>query len=97
MTSIRYLTVQEVIAIDLAMIQRYSPDEQIGVKDSGLLESAVLRPQSSAFGADAYPTIFEKAIALFQLLGQNQESVAIVRTHCFNMTDSLETIYERDG
>ncbi|AIQ44640.1 phage killer protein [Paenibacillus sp. FSL R7-0273] len=67
----RYLSVQEVIAINLAMIQRYSPGEQIGVKEPGLLESAVLRPQSSAFEEDAYPTIFEKAAALFESLGQN--------------------------
>ncbi|MBT2290418.1 type II toxin-antitoxin system death-on-curing family toxin [Paenibacillus albidus] len=71
MMSTRYLSVQEVIAINLAMIQRYSPGEQIGVKDPGLLESAIFRPQSSAFGDEAYPTIFEKAAALFESLGQN--------------------------
>jgi death-on-curing protein len=69
---VRYLTVQEAIAINVAMIQKYSPDEHIGVKDSGLLESAVIRPQSSAFGDEAYPSLFEKAAALFQSLGQNQ-------------------------
>ncbi|MBW4084079.1 type II toxin-antitoxin system death-on-curing family toxin [Paenibacillus sp. S150] len=67
----RYLSVQEVIAVNLAMIQRYSPGEQIGVKDAGLLDSAVFRPQFSAFGDEAYPTIFEKGAALFQSLGQN--------------------------
>ncbi|MCE3198197.1 type II toxin-antitoxin system death-on-curing family toxin [Paenibacillus sonchi] len=71
MMLIRYLSVQEAIAINLAMIQRYSPGEQIGVKDTGLLESAVFRPQSSAFGNEAYPTIHEKAAALFESLGQN--------------------------
>ncbi|WP_342423293.1 type II toxin-antitoxin system death-on-curing family toxin [Paenibacillus sp. FSL E2-0178] len=71
MNEIRYLTIQEVIAINVAMIQRYSTGEQIGVKNPGLLESAVLRSQSSAFGDDAYPTIFEKAAALFESLGQN--------------------------
>lgn len=71
MTSIRYLSVQEIIAINVAMIQRYSPGEHIGVKEPGLLESAVHRTQSSAFGEDAYPTIFEKAAALFESLGQN--------------------------
>lgn len=67
----RYLTVQEVIAINMAMIQKYSPGEQIGVKTSSLLESAVLRPMSSAFGEDAYPSIWDKAAALFESLGQN--------------------------
>lgn len=71
MTSTRYLSVQEVIAINVAMIQRYSPGEQIGVKEPGLLESAVHRPQQSILGKDAYPTIIEKASALFESLGQN--------------------------
>lgn len=71
MSLVRYLSIQEVIAINVAMIKRYSPGEQIGVKDSNLLESAVLRPQSSAFGDEAYPTVYEKAAAIFQSLGQN--------------------------
>lgn len=68
---IRYLTVQEVIAINVAVIQKYSPGEHIGIKDWGLLESAVFRPQSSAFSKEAYPSLFDKAAALFQSLGQN--------------------------
>ncbi len=71
MTTIQYLTVQEVIAVNVAMIQRYSPGEFIGVKSGDMLESAIHRPMSSAFGEDAYPTIFEKAAALFESLGQN--------------------------
>ncbi|RKN74973.1 type II toxin-antitoxin system death-on-curing family toxin [Paenibacillus ginsengarvi] len=71
MSKTRYLSVEEVIAINVAVIRRYSPGEHIGVKEAGLLESAILRPQSSAFGQDAYPTIFEKATALFESLGQN--------------------------
>jgi len=71
MKAVRYLSVQEVVAINVAMIQRYSPGEHIGVKEPGLLQSALLRPQSSAFEEDAYPTIFEKAAALFESLGQN--------------------------
>ncbi len=66
-----YLSIQEVIAINVAMIKRYSPGEQIGVKDSGLLESAIIRAQSSAFGNEAYPSIYEKSAAIFQSLGQN--------------------------
>lgn len=71
MDNIRYITIQEVIAINVAVIQKYSPGEHIGVKDGNLLESAVLRPQSSAFGDDAYKTIYNKAAALYELLGQN--------------------------
>lgn len=71
MNTIRYLTTQEAIAINIAVIQKYSPGEHIGVKGSHMLESAFLRPQSSAFEDDAYPTIFQKAAALFESLGQN--------------------------
>jgi death on curing protein len=71
MNSIRFLSVLEVIAINVAVIQKYSPGEQIGVKSQSLLESAVFRPQTSVFGEDAYPTIFEKAAALFESIGQN--------------------------
>lgn len=42
-----------------------------GVKNPALLQSVVHRPQSSAFGADAYQTTFEKAAALFKSLRQN--------------------------
>ncbi len=55
--SVRYLSAEEVITINVAVIQQYSPNEHIGVKDKGLLESAILRPRSSAFGREAYPSI----------------------------------------
>lgn len=69
--NIRYLSVEEVVAINVAVIQKYSPGEHIGVKHSSLLESAILHPSSSAFGEDAYPSLFEKATALFESLGKN--------------------------
>lgn len=71
MPFIRYLSIPEVIAVNVALIQKYSPGELIGVKESSLLESAVMRPQSSAFGRDAYPSVYEKAAALFESLGKN--------------------------
>jgi len=67
----RYLTVKEVEAINQYIILKYSPNEQIGVKDRSMLESAVYRPQASAFGEDAYPTVETKAAALFESLAQN--------------------------
>ena len=42
------------------------------VRDLGLLESALARPQASAFGRDAYPTIHEKAAALLHSLASNR-------------------------
>ena len=42
------------------------------IRDVGLLGSAVARPQTTAFGADAYPDIWTKAAALL---------VSIVKNH----------------
>lgn len=67
----RYLTVKEAAAINQYVITRFSPGEQIGIKDLSLLESAVHRPQQSLLEEDAYPTIEEKAASLFQSLAQN--------------------------
>jgi len=41
------------------------------VRDWGLLESALARPQASAFGADAYSGTEQKAAALLHSLARN--------------------------
>ncbi|MEC1716264.1 type II toxin-antitoxin system death-on-curing family toxin [Schinkia azotoformans] len=71
MNEIIYLTINQVITINTIQIRLYSPDEQLGVKGPNLLDSAVNRPKQSAFGKDAYPTIYEKAAALFESLAKN--------------------------
>ena len=45
------------------------------VRDRGLLESALARPQATGFGEDAYPTIHEKAAALLHSLARNHALV----------------------
>ena len=42
-----------------------------GVRDAGLLQSALWRPAASAFGSDAYPDLPAKAAALLQSLACN--------------------------
>lgn len=71
---IQYVTETEVIAINRLMILRYSPEEPIGIKDRGLLSSSVQRMNHSAFGEDAYITVFEEAAALFH---------SLINNHCF--------------
>lgn len=39
-----------------------------GIRDSGLLESAIARPFQTFGGEDLYPTVFEKAAALGESL-----------------------------
>ena len=70
----RYLTEQEVIALNVIAIQKGSPKEIIGVKDPGILNSAVFRPQQSAYEEDAYGNLFEKVATLFESIAKN---------HCF--------------
>lgn len=45
------------------------------VRDHGLLESALARPQSTVLGKDAYPSIHEKAAALLHSLARNHALV----------------------
>jgi death-on-curing protein len=41
------------------------------VRDYGLLESALARPQATAFGKDAYPDLDAKAAALLHSIARN--------------------------
>jgi death-on-curing protein len=43
----------------------------VEVRDIGLLESAAARPQASAFGTGAYPTLDLKAAALVHSIAKN--------------------------
>lgn len=72
---INFLTKEEVISAHYFLMKRMNDAEQAGVKDHGLLESAVHRPQQSIFGEDAYPTLFDKAAALLE---------SLVKNHCFH-------------
>ncbi|WP_209125639.1 type II toxin-antitoxin system death-on-curing family toxin [Alkalihalobacillus sp. BA299] len=71
MDDIIYLTTTQVIAINTIQIRLYSPKEPLGVKDPGLLDSAINRPKQSVYGRDAYPSVYEKAAALFESLAKN--------------------------
>lgn len=58
----KYLTVDEVIAIHNHFVKKFGGT--LGIRDDGLLESAVFRCQTSFAGNDLYETIFEKAAAI---------------------------------
>jgi death-on-curing protein len=65
--STNYLDLDDLLAVARAALHPARP----AVRDVGLLESALARPQASAFGADAYPTLHEKAAALLESLARN--------------------------
>lgn len=71
MVEVIYLTTNQVIAINTVQIRLYSPNEPFGVNDPNLLDSAINRPKKSVFGNDAYPSIYEKAAALFESIAKN--------------------------
>ncbi|MGW4496060.1 type II toxin-antitoxin system death-on-curing family toxin [Streptomyces sp. NPDC004376] len=62
-----YLSAEDVLAIAARAVD----DQDIVVRDLGLLESAVHRPSASMFGQEAYTDLFEKAAALLQSLAIN--------------------------
>ena len=48
---------------------------EVRVRDAGLLESALARPRSTAFGEDIYPSIHGKAAALLHSIARNHALV----------------------
>lgn len=65
----KYLTPQKVLAIHDQVVKRTGGSH--GIRDLGLLESAVYRPQATFGGMDLYKSIFDKAAALLQSLLKN--------------------------
>ena len=61
---IDYLTMAEVLAIHADQIERYGGSQ--GVRDHGLLEAALYRPQTGY-----YADLIEEAAALWESLAQN--------------------------
>jgi death on curing protein len=58
----RYLTLEEVLDIHRWALQAFGGPE--GIRDRGLVESALAAPQMTFGGADLHPTLAEKAAAL---------------------------------
>ena len=68
MIEVEYLDIEDVLELVRAL--GVAP-----VRDIGLLDSAVARPRSSAFGVDAYPTLELKAAALLHPIAGNHALV----------------------
>jgi death on curing protein len=79
---------------------------EVQVRDIGLLESAVARPKSTAFGKDAYPSTYAKAAALLHSLARNHAlidgnkrlslaaTIAFYGLNGFRLTLSNDEAYE---
>jgi death-on-curing protein len=64
---IDYLDLDDLIKIAVAVTGQEPPP----VRDWGLLESSLARPQAAVLGVEAYPSIHEKAAALLHSLARN--------------------------
>jgi death-on-curing protein len=66
---IDYLTEADLLEVALGVVG------DVTVRDRGLLASAAARPQTSAFGEDAYPTFAARAAALMHSVARNHALV----------------------
>ena len=66
MKSTSYITLDAVLAIHDDMMGKYGGSH--GIRDLGLIQSAIARPQSSFGGEDLYQSVFDKAAGLFHSL-----------------------------
>lgn len=67
---VEYLDLDDVIGLAVMLLGDPPP-----IRDVGLVGSAVARPQTAAFGADAYPDIWAKAAALLQSVVANHSLI----------------------
>lgn len=72
-SKIKFLTVIRVLAIHDYMVKRFGGSH--GIRDLGLVESAVMRPQAGFGGEYLYKNIFDMAAALLQSLLKNHPFV----------------------
>jgi len=84
-----YLTIAEVLAIHKRQIDQYGGIE--GIRDSGLLESAVFRPQTGY-----YNSVAEEAAALLESLVNNHpfldgnKRIAFAAAHTFLLVNGFD-------
>ena len=89
--SFDYIRVDDILAIHADQIERYGGAE--GIRDPGLLEAALFRPQTGY-----YPTLIDEAAALWESLSQNHPFVdgnkrtAFAATYVFLAINGLDII-----
>lgn len=67
---VEFLTLDDLIFLAELLVGSPAP-----IRDVGLLGAAAARPQTSAFGEDAYPDLWTKAAALLQSIVKNHPLV----------------------
>ena len=93
--SFDYIRVDDILAIHADQIERYGGGD--GIRDPGLLEAALFRPQTGY-----YPTLIDEAAALWESLSQNHPFVdcnkrtAFAATYVFLAINGLDIIATDD-
>ena len=93
--SFDYIRVEDILAIHADQIERYGGGD--GVRDPGLLEAALFRPQTGY-----YPTLIDEASALWESLSQNHPFIdgnkrtAFAATYVFLAINGLDIIATDD-
>jgi death-on-curing protein len=94
----RYLTTEQALRI-----ARRAVGGPVYVRDLGLLDAAVHRPQASVVGQDAYPDLLTKAAALLHSLARNHPLVdgnkrlAWLATYVFCAKNGIELFPDDDA
>ena len=70
---VEYLTAEDTLLLHHLAVEETGGSH--GLRDLGLLESAIGRPKATLAGKDLYPTIFEKAAVLCHSLIKNHPFV----------------------
>lgn len=68
--NIQYLDLEHVIAIHDTLIEELGGS--LGIRDQGLLESAISQAQQSFGGYELYPTLFDKSASYAFFISENQ-------------------------
>ncbi|MGH1832741.1 type II toxin-antitoxin system death-on-curing family toxin [Enterococcus gilvus] len=77
----KFLTIEDIVKMNVLQIKTFSADEPIGLKDLNALDMAVNQVNASAFGEEVYPSIYEKAaILMIQLIKKHPFHNANKRT-----------------
>jgi death-on-curing protein len=64
-----YLTLEDFTELAVAVLA--VEGEKLRIRDAGLLQSALARPQMTVFGQDAYASLPRKAAALLESIARN--------------------------
>jgi death-on-curing protein len=92
-----YLSFDDVLRIAQGVLP------EVVVRDAGLIQSAVARPQTTVFGELAYPTLMLQAAALLHSLARNHplvdgnKRIAWSATRVFLLMNGVDLDYDIDG